>query len=212
MPDVSVEFALRFADYVGLCLFALSGALTAAQLRQTPVTFAFFAAITGVGGGTIRDLLIGQPVFWVNDPVPLILCLAMAAVVWVSDASHWPERSLLWLDAVGLSAYGAFGAIKALAVGVAPVVAISMGVFTAAFGGVIRDMLAHKPSVIIGPEIYITAAALAASVTIVLILAGLTGLWAGAIGALLGFTLRACALRRGWKLPHYRSGNVEKVK
>jgi uncharacterized membrane protein YeiH len=89
-------------------------------------------------------------------------------------------------------------------VGVGPLAAIVMGVLTAAMGGVIRDILAHQPSAIIGPEIYITAAALAAAVTVGLMLAGLSAPLAGGIGALAGFGLRAGALAKGWELPHYR--------
>jgi uncharacterized membrane protein YeiH len=201
--DHSLVSILSVMDYAGLCLFALSGALVAAEKRQTPVTFAFFAIATGVGGGTLRDLLIGQPVFWISDQIALLLCLAMAALAWAINLRHWPTRSFLWLDAVGLGAYGAFGAVKAMSVGVGPLAAVVMGVLTAAMGGVIRDILAHQPSAIIGPEIYITAAALAATITVVLTVAGLPVLIAGCIGALAGFGLRAGALGRGWQLPHY---------
>jgi uncharacterized membrane protein YeiH len=190
-------------DYAGLCLFALSGALVAAEKRQTPVTFAFFAIATGVGGGTLRDLLIRQPVFWIGDQLTILLCLAMAALAWTIDLRHWPTRSFLWFDAVGLGAYGAFGAVKAFSVGVGPLASIVMGVLTAAMGGVIRDILAHRPSAIIGPEIYITAAALASAVTVALLSVGLTAPMAGCVGALAGFGLRAGALGRGWQLPHY---------
>jgi uncharacterized membrane protein YeiH len=201
--ETSLSSILSVMDYAGLCLFALSGALVAAEKRQTPVTFSFFAIATGVGGGTLRDLLIDQPIFWIGDQIALLLCLAMAALAWVIDLRHWPTRSFLWLDAIGLGAYGAFGAVKAISVGVGPLAAIVMGVLTAAMGGVIRDILAHQPSAIIGPEIYITAAALAAAVTVVLMLAGLPAPLAGGIGALAGFGLRAGALAKGWELPHY---------
>lgn len=203
----SLGSTLALFDHAGICLFALSGALAAASKKQTPITFAFFAIATGVGGGTIRDLLIGQPVFWVSNPISLMLCLATAGLAWIIDIRFWPARSLLWLDAVGLGAYGAFGAVKALSVGVAPLVAVVMGVITAAMGGVIRDVLAHQPSIILGPEIYITAAALAASTTVLLITLGLSPLVAGSIGAGLGFGLRAAALLRGWQLPHYEQTN-----
>lgn len=190
-------------DYAGLCLFALSGALAAAEKEQTPITFAFFATATGVGGGTIRDLIIGVPVFWVSDQIALMLCLAMAGVVWMTDLRRWPKRSMLWLDAVGLTAYAAVGAAKALSAGVGPLIAIVMGVFTAAMGGVIRDVLAHQPSIILGPEIYVTAAAVAATAYVGLAMLGMPPILAGIIAASLGFGLRAAAMARGWKLPHY---------
>ena len=68
--------ALVYLDYFGIAVFAVSGALLAAEKRQTLVTFFFFAVITGVGGGTIRDLLIGAPVFWVHSNIVLLTCIA----------------------------------------------------------------------------------------------------------------------------------------
>ena len=71
-------------DLAGTAVFALTGALLAARLRQTFVTMAFFALVTGVGGGTVRDLLIGAPVFWVRDPWVAPICLAVALIAWVT--------------------------------------------------------------------------------------------------------------------------------
>ena len=79
---------LETLSIVGIFVFAASGALAAARLGQTLVTFAFFALVTGVGGGTLRDLLIGAPVFWVHDPVPAITCMVAALLIWFT-----PRRS-----------------------------------------------------------------------------------------------------------------------
>ncbi len=110
---------------------------------------------------------------------------------------------MLWLDAVGLAAYAAVDSAKALSVGVGPLIAIVMGVFTAAMGGVIRDVLAHQPSTILGPEIHITAAVVSASTYVLLVLVGVLPIWSGACAIMLGFGLRAAAMTRGWQLPHY---------
>ena len=189
--------AFALLDYAGLCLFALSGALAAAEKEQTPITFAFFATATGVGGGTLRDLVIGEPVFWVSDQTSLLLCLAMAGIAWLTDIRRWPTRSMLWLDAVGLPAYAVVGAAKAISVRVGPLIAIVMGVFTAAMGGVIRDVLAHQPSTILGPEIYITAAVVSATAYVVLFTLGAPAILAGVVAVILGFGLRAAAMTRG---------------
>ena len=103
-------------DMFGIAVFAASGALAAARARQTLVTFAFFALVTGVGGGTVRDLLIGAPVFWVRDWRVPAVCLATALAIWVLPRRLWPERAVDWFDAVGLSVYAVFGAAKALGV------------------------------------------------------------------------------------------------
>src|SRR5690349_22740585 len=118
---------LSALDYAGVATFAASGALMAAEKRQDLVTFLFFAAITGVGGGTLRDLLIGAPVFWVADPGYSIVCVVVAILVWVTRRGL-PGQTLLWLDAVGLCVYATVGAAKALSLGISPPVCVVMGV------------------------------------------------------------------------------------
>ena len=194
---------LEILDFAGIAVFALSGALVAAQKRQTLVTFIFFAVVTGVGGGTVRDLLIGAPVFWVQENAILLICIAAALIVWLLPQRIWQGNALLWLDAVGLAAYATFGAAKGLAFGVAPLPAIGMGVLTACMGGIIRDVLAGEPSILMRPELYVTAAALAAALTVVLLMLGVPGSIAGLVAALAGFALRAAAIARGWSLPGY---------
>jgi len=151
-------------DLAGIAVFALSGALLAAQMRLTFVTLAFFALVTGAGGGTVRDLLIGAPVFWVRDPWVAPLCLAVALLAWFTPSRWWDRLLLEWLDAAGLAAYSVLGAAKALAYGIAPVPAVLMGVITGCVGGIIRDVLAARPSILMRPELYVTAAALSAAV------------------------------------------------
>ena len=205
MPaPILTSTAFAALDLAGLAVFAASGALAAAARRQTLVTFAFFAAVTGTGGGTLRDLLIGAPVFWMQDARAIGMCLAVAVLVWFTPRRIWSPKALDWFDAVGLAAYAVYGAAKALNHGVPPLPAAVMGVVTACMGGVIRDVLAGEPSIILRPEIYVTAAALASVLFIGLTLSGLP-FWAAAlVGAAAGFALRAAAIARGLALPIYR--------
>ena len=198
LPDAFV-----LLDYFGIAVFAISGALLAAEKKQTLVTFIFFAVATGVGGGTIRDLLIGAPVFWVHTNATLAICIAAGLLVWAASRQRFAGAALLWFDAAGLAAYATYGAAKALAYGVAPVPAFAMGVLTACAGGIIRDLLAGEPSVLMRPELYVTAAALSAGLLVALTLGGLGGVVAALIAALAGFALRALAIARGWSLPAY---------
>jgi len=196
--------ALVLLDFFGLSVFAVSGALLAAQKRQTLVTFIFFAVVTGVGGGTLRDLLIGAPVFWVHNNATLLICIGAALATWLVSSRRFAGKALDWFDAAGLAAYATYGSAKAIGYGVAPVPAFAMGVLTACFGGIVRDVLANEPSILMRPELYVTAAALAAGLFVGLTLLG-TPLWiAAAIAAVAGFTLRGTAIVRGWKLPAYR--------
>ncbi len=199
-----LEPLLAILDMAGVAVFAVSGALAAARMKQTIVTFAFFAAVTGIGGGTLRDLLINAPVFWVGRSDYLGICLVAAAAVWLLRADRWRLDALLWFDALGLGAYSVLGAAKSLSYGVPPLVAVAMGVLTASFGGIIRDLLAREPSVLLRPEIYVSAAALGAGAFVGLTQFGVS-LWpAACIGAAAGFGLRGYAIATGLKLPGYR--------
>ena len=204
VPLAPLAPLLPVLDMAGVAVFAISGALAAARIKQTIVTFAFFAAVTGIGGGTLRDLLIGAPVFWVGRSDYLGICLVAAAGVWLLKADRWRMDALLWFDAIGLGAYSVLGAAKALALGVPPLVAVVMGVLTASFGGIVRDLLAGEPSILLRREIYVSAAALGAGAYVALTLFGLS-LWPAAlIGAAAGFGLRAVAIATGLSLPGYR--------
>ena len=195
---------LDFLDMAGIAVFALSGALLAATKKQTLVTFFFFAVVTGVGGGTVRDLLIGAPVFWVHQNHTLLICLGAAIVAWMFPAKLWKGKALDWLDAIGLAGFATFGAAKALAFGIAPLPAFAMGVLTGCFGGVIRDVLAGEPSILMRPELYVTAAGLSAALYVGLYQAGVSPGLAALVAAFAGFALRGLAILRGWALPAYR--------
>jgi uncharacterized membrane protein YeiH len=195
---------LDWLDLAGVAVFALTGALAAARARQTFVTMAFFALLTGVGGGSVRDLLIGAPVFWVHDSWVAAVCLGVAALVWVTPIRWWQGALLDYADALGLTAYAVLGAAKALSYGVPPVPAFVMGVVTGCVGGIVRDVIAGEPSIIMRPELYVTAAALSAALCVAGAAAGLPqgAVWIGA--ALAGFALRAAAIRWRLALPAYR--------
>ena len=200
---------LTVLDFAGMAVFAATGALAGARLRQDLVTIAFFAAVTGVGGGTLRDLLIGAPVFWVQDWRYVAVALAAAVAVWFVGGRGWRLTALLWLDAVGLAAYGVLGAAKSMAYGVPPLICIVMGGLTACFGGVVRDLLAGQPSILLHREITVSAALVAATAFVALRSLDVSVLVASAVGVTLGLGLRAGALAWGWSLPAFPAGPKE---
>lgn len=195
-----------FLDYAGVAVFAATGALAASRKQLDFIGFLFFAGVTGIGGGTVRDLILDVPVFWIENHDYLTVCAVVAVAVYFT--AHLIEsryRLLLWLDAVGLAAYCVFGAWKGLSVTDSPLVAIVLGVLTCTFGGILRDQLAGEPSVLLRPEIYVTAG-LAGSVVFILgDLAGLPLLAAAAPAFLVAFAIRGGALWFGWTFPLYRS-------
>ncbi len=198
---------LAFLDYAGVAVFAATGALAASRKQLDLIGFLFFAAVTGIGGGTLRDLVLGRsPVFWVVNPTYILVCVVIAALVYLT--AHLLEsryRLLIWLDAIGLSAYCVMGAAKGLAVSGSPTVAIVTGTMTATFGGVLRDILAGEPSVLLRPEVYISCALAGACVFTAVHALGLPILVASAAGVLTAFAIRSGALIFGWTFPRYHA-------
>ncbi len=195
--------SLAVLDYAAVAVFGATGALAAARRGHDIVTFGFFAAVTGVGGGTLRDLLIDAPVFWVARPEYVAVCLAAAVGVWMFGWGGGRFRLLLWLDAVGTAAYAVVGALKAVSLGVPPFAALVMGVLTATFGGVIRDVLAEEPSALLRRELTITPALLGSGLFVGLHVLGVAILPAGIAGFLVAFLVRAGAILFGWQMPGF---------
>ena len=194
---------LDWLDLAGVAIFALTGALVAAREKQTFVTLAFFALLTGVGGGTVRDLLIGAPVFWIEDGLVSVVCLAIALLAWFTPTRWWDGKLLDVADGLGLTAYAVLGTAKALQYGVPPVPAAVMGVVTGTVGGIIRDVIAGRPSILMRPELYVTAAALSATLTVAgeFVPVPRSAVWV--IAATCGFGLRLAAIQWKLSLPAY---------
>ncbi|MGY6647087.1 MAG: trimeric intracellular cation channel family protein [Salinarimonas sp.] len=201
----AIMLATRVIDYLGVAAFAASGALVASRKQMDIVGFTLLALVTGIGGGTIRDLLLGLPVFWLERPVYLLICAAIATAAFFT--AHLPAsryRVLLWCDAAGLALFAVVGAETALLAGAGPFVAIVMGMITATFGGVIRDVLGTEEPVILSREIYATAALAGAGSFVLLDALGLARDGALIAALVIGFSIRGFAIARGWSLPRYR--------
>ncbi len=193
-------------DLAGVAVFAATGALAASRKQLDIIGFIFLAAVTGTGGGTFRDVILDVPVFWVVQPAYLLVCAGIAILVFFT--AHLVEsryKLLLWLDAIGLSAYAALGAWKGLEATGSPTVAVVMGMLTATFGGILRDLLAGEPSVLLRPEVYVTAALAGSAMFTLIDAAGFPTLISAALAFATAFFVRGGALRFGWSFPPYRS-------
>ena len=198
--------AITALDYAGVSLFAATGALAASRKQLDIIGFLFLAEVTGIGGGTVRDLVLGVPVFWVGQPAYILACAATTVVIYFT--AHLLEsryRWLLWFDAIGLSAYCVIGADKGLAVTGSATIAVVMGMLTGTFGGILRDVLANEPSVLLRRDIYVTAALLGSLAFVGAETAGLGQIGAAGLGFLVACATRGSALAFGWTLPTYRS-------
>ena len=197
---------LTALTWVGVAVFAAAGALTASRKQLDPVGFILIAAVTAFGGGTARDLILDAPVFWLAAPGMVLLAAAVALLVY--GTAHLVERRfvmLLWADAVGLGLFAVLGAEAAQRAGAVPWVAVLMGVITATFGGVLRDVICAELPLILRREIYATAAAAGATLFVLMTEAGLGRDLSVGLGVALGFLIRAAAIHRGWSLPAYRA-------
>jgi uncharacterized membrane protein YeiH len=193
-------------DLVAVGVFAVTGALVASRKQMDIVGFVWLGIVTGIGGGTVRDLLLGHPVFWVRDSIYVLASVVTSvAVYFTAHLAQSRYRLLLWLDAIGLAMVTVAGTAKGLDVGVGPVNAIVMGVITAALGGVIRDILGSEPSIILRKEIYVTASLLGALVYVACIGLGISRGGAAALGFAAALGLRGLAMTFGWSMPTYRA-------
>lgn len=191
-------------DYLGVIVFAVTGCLVAARKGIDIIGFIWLAMMTAVGGGTVRDLILDRPVFWLAEPIYPILCGLTAVLMFIG--ARWIHNRtpvILWCDALGLAFFAVIGTHVSLEAGASPLVSLVLGILTATFGGVLRDLMAGEPTLVMRKEIYVTAAALSSVCFIILTaLHAPAGVCMG-LGCLSGFTLRAWAIWHGVTLPGY---------
>lgn len=161
---------LYWLDIFGVIVFALSGALMAGRYQLDPFGVVVLAAVTAIGGGTIRDVILDTPVFWVADPIYLyvILSTAILTIILIRQPKRIPKKFLLIADAFGLALFAVLGTQKALTLNAPIPVALVMGTITGVAGGMIRDVLCNVIPMILRQEIYATAAMLGGLLFIVL--------------------------------------------
>lgn len=194
-------------DLLSVVIFALTGALVASRAQLDLVGFIFFAVLTALGGGTLRDLFLGRDPVWLARP-ELVVAAALAAVGLFFTA-HLLEsryRALLWLDAGALAVAVPAGVGVALAMGHGPVIVILMAVVTGSFGGLMRDVVGNEvPLVLKQGELYLTAAFGGAVAALIVLRLGLPQGVALILCGACTFLLRAGSLSFGWSLPAYKS-------
>lgn len=196
---------VEWLDLFGVAVFAATGALVASRRQMDLIGFGLMASAAGMGGGTLRDVLLARPVFWIADGRYMAVCLGVATLVYLS--AHVLQRRfvvLLWADAVGLAAYAVMGAALGLRAGAAAPVAVVLGVMTATFGGLIRDVLCQETPLILRREVYATAAAAGAGAFVLAAVLGVERPLAAALDFGVGLAVRAGGIAYGWSLPTYK--------
>lgn len=204
-----ITAAVNIMGLAAVAVFAVSGALDAARQKMDILGFMLIGTATGVGGGTLRDVLLGKmPVFWIREPIWIVICLTASAITYfIAPRLASRTRALIWMDAVGLALFSVVGTKIALDFGVSPLIAVCMGVMSASFGGIARDVLCGSNLTLMNEELYITTTLAGAIVYL-----GLRQLDVGSNydligGFLVAFILRALAILFNIKLPNaYRNG------
>ncbi|MFC2992365.1 trimeric intracellular cation channel family protein [Halomonas tibetensis] len=202
---------IYWLDMAGVIVFALSGVILACRSRMDPFGMLVLAAVTGIGGGTLRDLVLGvRPVFWVTDPTYLWVILATVGLSIISfHYIHRLNRGFLPVaDAFGLALFTVIGTHKALLLDAPGVVAVLMGVLTGVAGGMIRDLLAHRVPMVLRQEIYATAAIAGGITYVVLDALSSPGTLTVALALLVTLSLRLGAIYWKWALPIFAWVNI----
>jgi len=191
--------SLEFLDHTGVFVFAITGALVAVRKEMDIFGFVVLALMPAVGGGTLRDIMLDAPVFWIVDNTYLFVTLAAAIVTFFAHRLiQRLSELLIWLDALGLSVFCAIGCAKALELGYGPVVAVVMGVIMAVAGGIVRDVIANESPLVLHKEVYATAAFAGSVVFVVSPMPDQVSLLAAIITA---FVVRGLGITFGLSLP-----------
>jgi uncharacterized membrane protein YeiH len=193
-------------DLVGVAVFAVSGALAAGRTELDLLGVIVIAALTGIGGGTLRDLLLNRhPIFWITDAKYLTVIIA-SALLTVCYVQAWPPPgdALLVADALGLALFAMSGAQVAEAAQHPPVIVVLMGTMTGVAGGVLRDVITAQIPLILRRDIYATAAIVGVALYLLLQARGMQRSWAFGAGMVVVVALRLSAILWGWQLPIFR--------
>ncbi|MDA7085358.1 trimeric intracellular cation channel family protein [Pseudomonas sp. SA3-5] len=199
-----ITIAVNIMGLSAVAVFAISGALSAARQKMDILGFMLIGTVTGIGGGTLRDVLLGNlPVFWIREPTWIVVCLLFsAATYFVAPRLTSLSRALLWMDAIGIALFAVVGTEIGLESEASPLIAICMGVMTATFGGIARDVLCGSNLTLMNEELYITTTLAGSTTYLCLSMLGLPYSYDLIGGFLVAFTLRALAIQFNLKLPN----------
>lgn len=194
---------LYILDLIGTAVFAITGSLVAREKQLDLFGVIAVAIVTAIGGGTIRDVLLGAtPVFWIKDTAYIIVGVSAAGAAFIIIRFYTlPRRLLLIADAFGLAVFTVIGTQVALDYDVSPLIAIIMGMLTGVAGGIVRDLLSDEILLILRRDIYATASLAGATVFVILSSTAINDDLTLIFGVLTTLTLRLAAIRWKWTLP-----------
>ena len=193
---------ILFFDLAGIFVFALTGALAASRSDMDIFGHIVLAMLPAIGGGTLRDMMLDAPVFWLSAPYYIWIAVLAALLVFFFPPRLGRRLAVLeWADALGLALFCVLGTSKAYALTGNITISVTMGVITASAGGMMRDIVCAQVPLILRKEIYATAALIGGLVYCAAVKLGLTDMNAMILGGSCAFIIRGCALHFGWSLP-----------
>lgn len=201
MFSMSVWF--HWIDLAGVAVFAISGTLMAFKKHMDGFGVFVLAAVTAIGGGTLRDMILDLPVFWVKDPsfFYVILAAAIVTIIWLRKSQTFPLKYLFVADAIGLAFFNIMGLQKALAYGASPFVAIALGTMTGVFGGLIRDVICREIPLVLKGELYATTCVIGGVVYVLGVTLNINNDICMAAGLSTTLAVRLLAMKWHWHLP-----------
>jgi len=200
---VDINHWLHWIDLAGVAVFAVSGTLMAFRKHMDGFGVIVLASVTALGGGTLRDMILDLPVFWVQSPDFLyaILAAAIAVIFWLRVSHRFPYQALLIADAAGLAFFNVMGMQKSLDYGTGYFIAIVMGTMTGVFGGMIRDVICREVPLVLKSELYATTCILGGIVYALTEQVGASLHLTMVTAMLTTFLVRLGAIRWQWQLP-----------
>jgi len=195
------ELFLDIFVWVGVFVFAVSGGLMAVRQRMDIFGVVVISLLPAIGGGTLRDILLGEPIFWLTDQISLLIATTAGVTAYFAPRFWTKFKSLRWLDSAGLALFAVVGASKVATLGYGFVICTIMGTITATAGGLLRDVVCNETPMLLKADIYATAAFLGAAVYFVTRQYGFSEPVCLTAGASFGFLLRAVTIIYKLNLP-----------
>ncbi|MCQ2606531.1 MAG: trimeric intracellular cation channel family protein [Bacteroidales bacterium] len=202
---MSVSDIIPVLDYVGTFAFAISGALAAARKQFDLFGGIFLGFVTAIGGGTLRDIMLNQPVAWLHDMWYFYLIVGAVAFTFIARKTiEKYSKTLFLFDTIGISVFTIIGMQKGLIMNISPMLAVMMGILTAVFGGIVRDLMCVDIPLIFRKEIYATACLFGGLVYLLLVYYNCPDLISVIIAAVVIFTTRTLSVIKNWSLPKFK--------
>ena len=200
-----VDYILSTFDYTGTLAFAISGALAAARKKFDLFGGVFLGFVTAIGGGTLRDMMLNIPVAWLHDLWYFYIVL-FGVIITFLFRKHIEKysKTLFLFDTIGISVFTIIGMQKGLALDIHPILSVMMGILTAVFGGIVRDLMCVDIPLIFRREIYATACLIGGCIYLLMVEFSCPDMVAIIVASLIIFIVRTLSVMKNWSLPHFK--------